>query len=149
MISLLIPTLIILMDCSPLSQIQENATTRVEDVLVSCDKPICKHWELVTNVTIEDTLPVYKFRSKRTGIIIVLAVAESPIVNGYFCLSTEAFNNDGLPHTLEHLIFLGSEDYPYKEILDLMANRCLADRTNAWTDTDHTCYTVYTAGKRI
>ena len=106
-ISLLIPTLIILIDCSPLTQIQENATTRVEDVLVSCDKPICKHWELVTNVTIEDTLPVYKFRSKRTGIIIVLAVAESPIVNGYFCLSTEAFNNDGLPHTLEHLIFLG------------------------------------------
>ncbi len=28
-----------------------------------------------------------------------------------------------------------SEDYPYKEVLDLMANRCLADRTNAWTDT--------------
>lgn len=27
-----------------------------------------------------------------------------------------------------------------------MANRCLASRTNAWTDTDHTCYTVYTAG---
>lgn len=39
-----------------------------------------------------------------------------------------------------------SEDYPYKEVLDLLANRCLADRTNAWTDTDHTCYTVYTAG---
>ena len=39
-----------------------------------------------------------------------------------------------------------SEDYPYKEVLDLMANRCLADRTNAWTDTDHTCYTVNTAG---
>ena len=44
-------------------------------------------------------------------------------------------------------IFCISEDYPYKELLDLMANRCLADRTNAWTDTDHTCYTVYTAGK--
>ena len=29
-----------------------------------------------------------------------------------------------------------SEDYPYKEVLDLMANRCLAKRTNAWTDTD-------------
>jgi Zn-dependent M16 (insulinase) family peptidase len=27
-----------------------------------------------------------------------------------------------------------------------MANRCLSSRTNAWTDTDHTCYTVYTAG---
>ena len=77
---------------------------------------------------------------------IVLARAESPIVNGYFCLATEAEDHDGLPHTLEHLVFLGSEDYPYKEVLDLLANRCLADRTNAWTDTDHTCYTVYTAG---
>ena len=44
------------------------------------------------------------------------------------------------------MFLLFSEDYPYKEVLDLMANRCLADRTNAWTDTDHTCYTVYTAG---
>ena len=55
-------------------------------------------------------------------------------------------DNDGLPHILEHLIFLGSEDYPYKEALDYLANRCLAKRTNAWTSTDHTCYTVYTAG---
>ena len=35
-------------------------------------------------------------------------------MNGYFVLATEAFDDDGLPHTLEHLIFLGSEDYPYK-----------------------------------
>lgn len=62
------------------------------------------------------------------------------------CLATEAFDDDGLPHTLEHLIFLGSEDYPYKGILDLLANRCLAHGTNAWTDTDHTCYTMFTAG---
>lgn len=61
-------------------------------------------------------------------------------------LTLQALDDDGLPHTLEHLIFLGSEDYPYKEVLDLLANRALADRTNAWTDTDHTCYTVYTAG---
>ena len=45
--------------------------------------------------------------SKRTGMTVVLAPAESPIVNGYLCLATEAFNDDGLPHTLEHLIFLG------------------------------------------
>lgn len=87
-----------------------------------------------------------KYRSELTGLTVVLVESESPIVNGYFCLATEAHDNDGLPHTLEHLVFLGSEDYPYKEVLDLLANRCLADRTNAWTDTDHTCYTVYTAG---
>jgi Zn-dependent M16 (insulinase) family peptidase len=41
---------------------------------------------------------------------------------------------------------LGSEQYPYKGVLDLLANRCLASGTNAWTDTDHTCYTMETAG---
>ena len=55
--------------------------------------------------------------------MIMMSRAESPIVNGYFCLATETHDNDGLPHTLEHLVFLGSEDYPYKEVLDLLANR--------------------------
>lgn len=41
---------------------------------------------------------------------------------------------------------MGSEDYPYKGVLDLLANRCLADGTNAYTDTDHTNYTFSTAG---
>ncbi|XP_014676544.1 PREDICTED: uncharacterized protein C05D11.1-like isoform X2 [Priapulus caudatus] len=41
---------------------------------------------------------------------------------------------------------MGSEDYPYKGVLDLLANRCLASGTNAWTDVDHTCYTMTTAG---
>lgn len=47
---------------------------------------------------------------------------------------------------MEHLIFLGSEDYPYKGVLDIVANRCLASGTNAWTDIDHTCYVMDTAG---
>ena len=29
-------------------------------------------------------------------------------------IATEAHDDDGLPHTLEHLVFLGSEDYPFK-----------------------------------
>jgi hypothetical protein len=36
--------------------------------------------------------------------------------------------------------------FPYKGILDKLANRCLADGTNAWTATDHTCYTMESAG---
>ena len=31
-------------------------------------------------------------------------------------------------------------------MLDLFANRCLAQGTNAWTSTDHTAYTMETAG---
>jgi hypothetical protein len=50
-----------------------------------------------------------------------------------FFVATKADDDDGLPHTLEHLIFLGSEEYPYKGVLDILANKCYASGTNAWT----------------
>ena len=31
-----------------------------------------------------------------------------------YIAATEAHDDDGLPHTLEHLVFMGSEKYPYK-----------------------------------
>ncbi len=61
-------------------------------------------------------------------------------------VATEAFDDFGLPHTLEHLVFLGSRRYPFKGVLDVLANRCFAQGTNASTDTDHTTYTLETAG---
>ena len=61
-------------------------------------------------------------------------------------LATETLDDDGLPHTLEHLIFMGSEKFPYKGVLDLFANRCLASGTNAHTDVDNTIYSLETAG---
>ena len=30
------------------------------------------------------------------------------------------------------MIFLGSEDYPYAGVLDLLANKVFASGTNAW-----------------
>lgn len=73
------------------------------------------HWETLHNFKIADSdIPVAKFRSQLTGLTVAVAKAETPVVNGYFCLPTQTDNNDGLPHILEHLIFLGSEDYPYK-----------------------------------
>ncbi|KAI8327052.1 Metalloenzyme, LuxS/M16 peptidase-like protein [Choanephora cucurbitarum] len=87
-----------------------------------------------------------KLKSERTGLTVMLADIEGPLVNGYFALATESFDDFGCPHTLEHLVFLGSEQYPYKGVLDLLANRAIAQGTNAWTDVDHTCYTITTAG---
>ena len=43
---------------------------------------------------------------------------------------------------------MGSEKYPYKGIIDHLANRGFANGTNAWTDIDHTAYTVGTAGEQ-
>ncbi|PLW42340.1 hypothetical protein PCANC_10506 [Puccinia coronata f. sp. avenae] len=95
-----------------------------------------------------DSAPIQlaKWRSRETGLSVVWADVESPLVNGYFTVATEIFNDSGVPHTLEHLIFLGSEKFPFKGILDSLANRAFARGTNAWTDTTHTAYTVTTAG---
>ena len=81
---------------------------------------------------------IRSYESPRSGLRIVLADVDGPLVNGYMALSTEAHDDDGLPHTLEHLVFMGSEGYPYKGVLDLISNRCLSSGTNAWTDTDNT-----------
>ncbi|CAE7223586.1 unnamed protein product [Symbiodinium natans] len=93
-----------------------------------------------------EEVPVALYRCTKTGLRVAAAQVKSPTVHGYFTVQTEAFDDYGCPHTLEHLIFLGSERYPYKGVLDVLANRCLAQGTNAWTATDHTCYTVDTAG---
>lgn len=61
--------------------------------------------------------PVTKYVSSDTGLTVCIVDVDSPIVNGYFVLATEAFDDKGLPHTLEHFVFLGSEDYPYKGVL--------------------------------
>ncbi|KAJ4001026.1 Metalloenzyme, LuxS/M16 peptidase-like protein [Lentinula boryana] len=91
---------------------------------------------------------VSKYRSRVTGLSIVHLDYEAPIVNGYFVVPTEIFNDSGCPHTLEHLVFMGFEKYPYKGIIDHLANRGFSNGTNAWTDTDHTAYTVSTAGEQ-
>lgn len=47
---------------------------------------------------------------------------------------------------MEHLIFRGSKKYPFPNLLDSLANRCISTGTNAYTDSDHTCYTITTGG---
>ncbi|KAG5670312.1 hypothetical protein PVAND_000588 [Polypedilum vanderplanki] len=103
-------------------------------------------YELLSEIKINDEIPVKKYIFKDTGIKVYIAQVYSPVVSSYLGLVTETDNNSGLPHTLEHLVFLGSEDYPYKGVLDLLANRSLANGTNAWTETDNTVYTVSCAG---
>lgn len=89
---------------------------------------------------------ITKWISKRTGLqLIHIDHKSSPLIQGFFALATECPNDSGAPHTLEHLIFMGSEKYPYKGFLDTAGNLCMSS-TNAWTATDHTAYTLTTAG---
>ncbi|KAK9452286.1 Metalloenzyme, LuxS/M16 peptidase-like protein [Limtongia smithiae] len=88
---------------------------------------------------------IAKWRSDRTGLQLVLVSHERPTVQGFFAVATECPDDSGAPHTLEHLIFMGSTHYPFKGLLDTLGNRAFSF-TNAWTDTDSTVYTLSTAG---
>lgn len=90
---------------------------------------------------------IHIYTSAATGLTCVNVDLDLPTVSGYFTLATECFDDSGSPHTLEHLIFLGSEKWPYKGVLDSLANRAFAQGTNAWTDVDHTAYTIETVGQ--
>lgn len=85
-------------------------------------------------------------QSGETAELAALTLCAGPLLNSYSTIRSEIFNDSGVPHTLEHLIFLGSEKYPYKGVLDTLANRAFAQGTNAWTAQDHTAYTLTTAG---
>ncbi|KAL7625178.1 hypothetical protein AAE478_004393 [Parahypoxylon ruwenzoriense] len=88
---------------------------------------------------------ITQYESERSGMQVIVADREGPKVNGYFTLATEIFDDSGSPHTLEHLVFMGSKSYHYKGLLDKLASRAYGS-TNAWTATDHTAYTLETAG---
>ncbi|GMM36072.1 Sdd3 protein [Saccharomycopsis crataegensis] len=88
---------------------------------------------------------VKKWKSERTGLQVVLIDQKSPMVCGYFAVATEVEDDSGTPHTLEHLVFMGSKKYPYKGLLDILGNIQFSG-TNAWTATDRTVYTLETAG---
>lgn len=87
----------------------------------------------------------YKWKSQRTGMQLVLINRQSPCVQGYFAVATEANDNSGCPHTLEHIVFMGSQKYPYKGLLDKLGSTQLSS-TNAFTAQDRTCYSLSTAG---
>lgn len=70
---------------------------------------------------------------------------KGPKILGFFALATEIHDDSGAPHTLEHLCFMGSKNYQYKGVLDKLATRAYST-TNAWTATDHTAYTLDSAG---
>ena len=108
--------------------------------------PACRKFRKIQSFTTEySPATITQYESVQTGLRIVVVDQEGPKVNGYFTLATEIHDDSGAPHTLEHLCFLGSKSFPYKGVLDKLANRAYS-MTNAWTATDHTCYTLETAG---
>ena len=112
---------------------------------MSADKRKPRFRQIQSFVTEYSPCTITQYVSERSGMQVVVADRKGPKVNGYFALATEIFDDSGAPHTLEHLVFMGSKNYQYKGLLDKLASRAYST-TNAWTATDHTAYTLDTAG---
>ncbi|KAJ1512356.1 hypothetical protein HMI55_006266, partial [Coelomomyces lativittatus] len=93
-------------------------------------------FQLVFEYTTPFEITLSKYQSHQSGLQVFFADVDAPVVHAYLAVATEECNNlidKGLPHTLEHLIFLGSENYPFKGVLDTLACKAFANGTNAWT----------------
>ncbi|KAJ1977571.1 hypothetical protein H4R34_003532 [Dimargaris verticillata] len=93
------------------------------------------------------SIPVHCYRHLSSGLHIIFADVVGPTCSASIVVPTLSPDNKGLPHTLEHLVFCGSTRFPHRGYLDTLANRCLSMGTNAYTEYDHTAYTIKTAGQ--
>ncbi|KAI8598334.1 hypothetical protein EDD21DRAFT_382799 [Dissophora ornata] len=91
--------------------------------------------------------PVSVYKHIGTNMRFVFVSISGPQATATIIVPTVVKDSRGLPHTLEHLVFCGSKNYPNRGYLDSLANRCLSTGTNAYTTEDYTGYTIATAGR--
>ncbi|KAL0123609.1 hypothetical protein PUN28_005848 [Cardiocondyla obscurior] len=103
-------------------------------------------FRLVHSLRINDTIPFSMYKSARTGLTVCIADVEGPIVNCHFALATEVLNDEGLPEAVAHILFAGSEEYPYTNLLNRWSYRCLSLGTETHTFQDYTCYSMKASG---
>jgi hypothetical protein len=72
-------------------------------------------------------------QSTSTGLRVIVGKIPTPVIGASFTLATEALQDNGAPHTLEHLVFMGSKEFPFKGVLDEIAKRNFSTGTNAST----------------
>lgn len=54
-------------------------------------EPTTNKLRLLTSAKVNGTIPVHKYESELTGLRVVLAQVEGPLVNGYFTLGKRLF----------------------------------------------------------
>lgn len=111
--------------------------------------PVYAEGEVIPGASPKGVLGAHGIRAFRhiaAAVRFVVFSAPGPLVSSTIIVGTEPISDAGHPHTLEHIIFLGSKMYPDRGYLDNLACRCISDGTNAWTDNEYTAYTATTAG---
>ncbi|XP_018058136.1 PREDICTED: uncharacterized protein C05D11.1-like [Atta colombica] len=102
-------------------------------------------FRMVYSMMINDKIPLAMYRSLKTGLTICIADVSDPIVSCHFAIATEVFTDDGLPEAVSHLVLMGSEDYPYKNLLTRWSHKCYSLDAEIHTFQDYTCYSMRTS----
>ena len=66
---------------------------RAEATAIAADE----EYELQYSGKVNDIIPVCKYRSRKTGLRILVAQVQGPLVNGYLCLGTRLMGRVLLP----------------------------------------------------
>jgi len=91
-------------------------------------------------------LSLHSWRHSVHGTDAIIAQVGGPLCTAAMVFATQGCDDKGLAHCLEHMCFMGSRDFQ-KGYLDFLAKRCGCDGTNAYTETDHTCFELTAAGE--
>ena len=102
-------------------------------------KNIPENFTLTESFRLYD-VPCEMYTAKNGLRVYHVKLSDSPTINSYISLNTEINDDSGIPHCIEHMVFLGSKKYPFKGFLDNLANRSSAQGTNASTSTSTTSY---------
>ena len=106
-------------EAAAVAEAAEAEEAAVEDNEVEAGVPR-DHWREVTSFPLAGdsslATTVTKYQSQLTGLTVVLARAESPIVNGYFCLATEVSRVSVLSD-LSHFLSFSSRFWTIENML--------------------------------
>ncbi|KAJ1995088.1 hypothetical protein GGI25_001317 [Coemansia spiralis] len=86
------------------------------------------------------SFPVTVYKHKATEFRVVICQVPGPLCHLALCMPTLCADHKGKPHSLEHLVFCGSEKYPYRGYIDVVASQNLGQPMNATTYSDMTIF---------
>lgn len=125
-------------ETKPTQEAQQSSTTPYDNVL--------GNYHLTQRIALDSAGAVItKWQSQITGLRVVHIDCHGSLINGWFAICTESFNDTGCPHALEHLTFCGSEQSAEADELYRTTFHGLCSRAYAYTGVDRTVYSVSSA----
>ncbi|KAF7632985.1 Peptidase_M16_C domain-containing protein [Meloidogyne graminicola] len=101
--------------------------------------------KLIGKIELKKNLYVDYYTSQHSKLKLIVTNNKGPFIDASIIFITETMSNAGIPHALEHLIFMGSRKHPFKGFVSSITNLNFG-YINGKTTRDHTIYNFNAAG---